>query len=89
MGLFLKNNVLLLGGTGTLGSKIIKSKFFPNLKHPKKKILNILNKKQIENLENFTINFSTEGQQTEFDNLLSPDKKKLGFKLISLIIKEL
>jgi len=45
----LKNNVLLLGGTGTLGSKIIKSKFFPNLKHPKKKILNILNKKQIEN----------------------------------------
>ena len=48
-----------------------------------------LNKKQIENLENFTINFSTEGQQTEFDNLLSPDKKKLGFKLISLVIKEL
>jgi len=48
-----------------------------------------LNKKQIENLENFTINFITEGQQTEFDNLLSPDKKKLGFKLISLVIKEL
>ena len=48
-----------------------------------------LNKKQIENLENFTINFITEGQQTEFENLLSPDKKKLGFKLISLVIKEL
>ena len=45
----MKNNVLLLGGSGTLGSKIIKSKFFPNLKYPKKKILNILNKKQIEN----------------------------------------
>ena len=48
MGIFLKNNVLLLGGTGTLGSKIIKSKFFPNLKHPKKKILNILNRNKIE-----------------------------------------
>ena len=45
----MKNNVLLLGGSGTLGSKIIKSKFFPNLKYPKKKILKILNKKQIEN----------------------------------------
>jgi len=45
----LKTNVLLLGGTGTLGSQIIKSKFFPNLKHPKKKILNILNKNKIEN----------------------------------------
>ena len=43
------NNILLLGGSGTLGSKIIKSKFFPNLKYPKKKMLNILNKKQIEN----------------------------------------
>ena len=49
MGFFLKTNVLLLGGTGTLGSQIIKSKFFPNLKHPKKKILNILNKNKIEN----------------------------------------
>ncbi len=45
----MKSNVLLLGGSGTLGSKIIKSKLFPNLKYPKKKILNILNKKQIEN----------------------------------------
>ena len=45
----MKDNILLLGGTGTLGSKIIKSKLFPNLKYPKKKILNILNKKQIEN----------------------------------------
>ena len=43
------NNILLLGGSGTLGSKIIKSKFFSNLKYPKKKMLNILNKKQIEN----------------------------------------
>ena len=45
----MKNNVLLLGGSGTLGSKIIKSKFFPNLKYPKKKIFNILNKKKIKN----------------------------------------
>ena len=31
---FLDSNVLLLGGSGTLGSKIIKSKIFNNLKHP-------------------------------------------------------
>lgn len=48
MGLFLKTNVLLLGGTGTLGSQIIRSKLFTNLKHPKKKILDILKKNKIE-----------------------------------------
>ena len=45
----MKGNILLLGGTGTLGSKIIKSKFFKNLKNPKKNELNILSKKKIEN----------------------------------------
>jgi len=44
----LKRNILLLGGSGTLGSKIIKSKLFPNLKYPSKKKLNILDKKKVE-----------------------------------------
>lgn len=45
----MKRNILLLGGSGTLGSKIIKSKFFPNLKYPSKKKLNILDKKKVKN----------------------------------------
>ncbi len=48
-GVFLKGNILLLGGSGTLGSCIIKSKKFPKLKCPNKKKLNILNKKKITN----------------------------------------
>ena len=44
----MRNNILLLGGSGKLGSKIIKSKFFLNLKYPTKKKLNILNKKCIK-----------------------------------------
>ena len=44
----MKNNILLLGGSGTLGKHIIKSKYFSNLKFPTKKQLNILNKKKIE-----------------------------------------
>ena len=48
-GVFLKGNILLLGGSGTLGSCIIKSKKFPKLKYPSKKKLNILNKKKITN----------------------------------------
>jgi len=44
----LKNNYLLLGGTGTLGKAIIKSKLFKNLKHPSSKKVNILSKNQIE-----------------------------------------
>ena len=49
VGVFLKGNILLLGGSGTLGSCIIKSKKFPKLKYPNKKKLNILNKKKIIN----------------------------------------
>ena len=47
------SNVLLLGGSGTLGSKIIKSKVFNNLKYPLKKKLNILNQKKIFNYLNY------------------------------------
>ena len=44
----MKNNYLLLGGTGTLGKAIIKSKLFKNLKHPSSKKVNILSKNKIE-----------------------------------------
>jgi len=44
----LKNNYLLLGGTGTLGKAIIKSKLFKNLKYPSSKKVNILSKNKIE-----------------------------------------
>ena len=48
-GVFLKNNFLLLGGSGTLGKAITKSKLFKNLKHPSSKKVNILSKNKIEN----------------------------------------
>ncbi len=44
----MKQNILLLGGSGNLGSNIIKSKLFKNLKSPIKKKLNILNKDKIQ-----------------------------------------
>ena len=44
----MKQNILLLGGSGNLGSNIIKSKLFKNLKSPIKKKLNILNKNKIQ-----------------------------------------
>ncbi len=48
-GVCLKDNILLLGGSGTLGKAIIKSKLFKKLKYPSKKKLNILNQAKIEN----------------------------------------
>ena len=47
-GAFVKNNVLLLGGSGTLGSSIIKSELFKDLLYPNSNELNILNQKQLE-----------------------------------------
>ena len=44
----MKNNVLLLGGSGTLGSSIIKSSLFKEILFPSRKELNILNKKKLE-----------------------------------------
>ncbi len=43
----MRYNILLLGGSGTLGKNIIKSKKFKKLKYPTKKKLNITNKNQI------------------------------------------
>ena len=48
VGASLKNNILLLGGSGTLGKAIIESRLFNNLNYPTSKTLNILNQKKIE-----------------------------------------
>tara|TARA_B110000305_G_scaffold215234_1_gene252632 strand:+ start:218 stop:946 length:729 start_codon:yes stop_codon:yes gene_type:complete len=45
----LRSNVLLLGGSGTLGQALIKSKLIKNLKYPSSKKVNILKLKEIEN----------------------------------------
>ena len=41
-------NALLIGGSGKLGSEIVKSKYFKNIDAPTKKFLNLKNKKQIK-----------------------------------------
>ncbi len=48
-GVFLPDNILLLGGSGNLGSAIIQSNKFKNIFYPKKNIVNILKKKKIVN----------------------------------------
>ena len=45
----MKNNVLLLGGSGTLGRTLIKSKLINNLKYPTSKEVNILKQASIKN----------------------------------------
>ena len=45
-------NILLIGGSGKLGSSIIKSKLFKNLYSPKKRDLNILDRKSIKKIIN-------------------------------------
>ena len=49
LGVFLKSKILLLGGSGNLGSTIIKSNIFKNILYPNKNKINILNKKKIIN----------------------------------------
>ena len=44
----MKNNVLLLGGSGTLGRTLIKSKLINNLKYPTSKEVNILKQASIK-----------------------------------------
>ena len=44
--------ILLIGGSGNLGTSIIKSGFFKNLYYPTKKKLNILNSKNIREMLN-------------------------------------
>lgn len=49
VGVFLPDNILLLGGSGNLGSAIIQSNKFKNIFYPEKNKVNILNKKKIIN----------------------------------------
>lgn len=44
----MKKKVLLIGGSGTLGSAIIKSKIFENIHYPSKKKLNLLKRSSIK-----------------------------------------
>ena len=46
----INSKILLIGGSGNLGSEIIKSKIFKNIYAPSKKILNLLNQKKIGNV---------------------------------------
>ena len=46
----MKKKILLLGGSGNLGTEILKSKLFENIYAPRKKFLNILNTNQIRNI---------------------------------------
>ena len=57
-GVFLKNKskILLIGGTGTLGSAILRSGFFKNMVSPPKKKLNLINKYQIKKYLNKNFN---------------------------------
>ena len=48
VGAYLKNNILLLGGSSTLGKALIRSKLFKNLYYPSSKVLNILNQRKLE-----------------------------------------
>ena len=46
----MKKKILLLGGSGNLGTEILKSKLFENIYAPRKKFLNILNTNQIRKI---------------------------------------
>ena len=61
--------VLLIGGEGTLGSSIVKSKVFKNLDRPKKKDLNLLKESSInkflKNRYNLIINCAAVARMKE------------------------
>ena len=43
----IKKSILLIGGSGNLGSKILNSNFFKKIYSPKKKELDLLNRNSI------------------------------------------
>ena len=65
MGIFLvkMKKALLIGGTGNLGSAIIKSNLFKNIWHPSKKNLNLLERTKIKTFlkKNFDIIINCSG----------------------------
>ena len=84
VGDYLQNNILLLGGSGTLGKTIIKSKKFLNLKYPSKKKLNILHFKKLEKyiIKN---NIKTIIHCAAMARVKECEKKKINAKKINVI----
>ena len=83
-----KDRVLLIGGTGSLGSAIINSKLFKNLSCPLKKNLNLLNRKQIKFYLNK--NFSTIINCSGYPRVRECEKNKYkSFKLNVVTTKNL
>ena len=68
----MKSKVLLIGGSGELGSAIIRSKIFKNLDSPKKKKLNLLKKlsisKFLKKKYNLIINCAAMARMKECEN---------------------
>ena len=75
----MKNKILLIGGSGTLGQKIVKSNYFKNLDYPNKKKLNISKKNNIrkilKNNYNIIINCAALARMKECEK--NPKKAKL------------
>ena len=83
-----KDRVLLIGGTGSLGSAIVNSKLFKNLSCPLKRNLNLLNRKQIKFYLNK--NFSTIINCSGYPRVRECEKNKFkSFKLNVVTTKNL
>ena len=83
-----KFKILLIGGSGNLGSTILKSRLFKNLQAPSKKKLNLLNKSQIKKYlkKNFNVVINCSG----FPRIRKCEKNKLkSYKLNVLTTKNL
>lgn len=93
-GVFLKNKskILLIGGTGTLGSAILRSGFFKNMVSPPKKKLNLINKYQIKKYlnKNFNIILNCSGFPRIRECESNKSKSyKLNVKIIKNLVEEI
>lgn len=80
--------ILLIGGTGNLGSTIIKGNLFKNIYYPNKKKLNLLKRIQIENY--LKKNFDTIINCSGYPRIKSCEKNILkSFNLNYLTVKNL
>ena len=81
--------VLLIGGGGTLGSSIIKSRIFNNLDKPKKKDLNLLKESSInkflKNKYNLIINCAAVARMKECEKNPSKAIKVNIFGTLNLV----
>tara|TARA_B100001248_G_scaffold50550_2_gene32690 strand:- start:1839 stop:2594 length:756 start_codon:yes stop_codon:yes gene_type:complete len=91
----IKGNILLIGGSGNLGQKIIKSNLFGKIYHPKKNSLNLLKPDQIDKFLNLKkvdiiINCASIARMKECEKNKSKaiNNNILGtFNLVSSILK--